>query len=254
MSRPGSPRSVLRRLRRIEPAAAAAEPAPPPELPDFLQRDSLDGGHMRRLIAFLLRPDDNCIDVGANEGTLLAEMARVAPHGHHVAFEPIPHLAAEVAARFPDVDVREAAASNQFGESTFVHVRAAEGWSGLKFRPLPTGDDGDVLELTVKLEPIDEVVDPDRPLALVKIDVEGAEQQVIEGALRTLKTHRPTVVFEHGLGSANEFGTEPDDIHRLLADEVGYRIFDLDGNGPYPLEEFRRTFYAAERVNFVAHG
>jgi FkbM family methyltransferase len=222
-------------------------------VPDFLQRDAVDGGHMRRLIAFLLRPADNCIDVGANAGALLAEMVRVAPDGAHVAFEPIPHLAAEIAQRFPCVEVREAAASNHFGESTFSHVRAAEGWSGLKFRPLPTGEDGDVIELTVKLEPIDDVVDPERPIALVKIDVEGAEQQVIEGALRTLTSHRPALVFEHGLGSANEFGTEPDDIHSLLAHEVGYRIFDLDGNGPYPLDEFRRVFYAAERVNFVAH-
>jgi hypothetical protein len=82
--------------------------------------------------------------------------------------------------------------------------------------------------------------------------VEGAEQQVFRGALETLRRHGPVVIFEHGSGSAEFFETGPADIHALLTDEAGYRIFDLDGNGPYSPEEFKRTFHATERVNFVA--
>lgn len=252
MSPARDPIAILRRLRRSHPGPVPARPEEP-GLPYFLERDARDGENMRRLISFVLRPDDNCIDVGANQGALLNEMCRVAPDGQHVAFEPIPELAAHLAERFPSVDVRTAAASRDFGQASFSHFRKADGWSGLKYRPLPGGDDGEVVQLTVQLEPIDEVVDPDRPLALVKIDVEGAEQQVIEGALGTLQSRSPTVIFEHGLGSANHFDTEPDDIWRLLGDEVAYRIFDLDGNGPYDLDEFKRTYYAKERVNFVAH-
>lgn len=267
MAHPDSPvlsrsRDLRALLRRVRAAIPAPTPTPPPtaaeapsepDLPYFLERDARDGENMRRLITFLLRPDDNCVDVGANAGALLNEMCRVAPDGQHVAFEPIPELADRLRQRFPSVEVRTAAASREFGESSFSHFPTADGWSGLKYRPLPGGDDGEVIELTVKLEPIDEVMDAERPLALVKIDVEGAEQQVIEGALHTLKRHHPTVIFEHGLGSANHFGTEPDDIWALLAGEVGYRIFDLDGNGPYDLDEFKRTYYGKERVNFVAH-
>jgi FkbM family methyltransferase len=248
MSRLRDPRKLLQRLRQ----APTPAPAPGP-VPDWLLRDGLDTTNMRRLVSFLLGPADNAIDIGSNHGSLLAEMVRVAPAGRHVAFEPIPALAAELRARFPGVDVREAAASNHTGEATFSHVRAADGWSGLKFRPLPTGDDGDVVEITVRLEPLDAALDPDLRPTLIKIDVEGAEQQVIEGALGTLRAHHPTVIFEHGLGSANVFGTEPDDIFRLLAGEAGYRIFDLDGNGPYDLDEFKRVYHAAERVNYVAH-
>jgi FkbM family methyltransferase len=247
---------VLRRVRAALPAPTPPPPSAEPverDLPDFLARDARDGENMRRLIAFLLRADDNCVDVGANAGTLLSEMCRAAPQGHHVAFEPIPELAQALQARFPAVEVRTAAASRAFGESSFSHFRAADGWSGLKYRPLPGGDDGVVENLTVKLEPIDEVVDPERPIALIKIDVEGAEEQVIEGALKTLNRCAPTVIFEHGLGSANLYETEPDDIWRLLTGEVGHRIFDLDGNGPYELDEFKRSYYAGERVNFVAH-
>ena len=39
----------------------------------------------------------------------------------------------------------------------------------------------------------------------------------------------------------------------IVNSETRARIFDLDGNGPYALEEFEQSFYAAERVNFVAH-
>ncbi len=253
MSRPRDPRALLRRRLRPEPPAPApAAPAPEP-VPDWLRQDALDNANMRRLVSFVLGPDDSAVDIGCNHGGMLAEMVRVAPNGRHVAFEPIPELAAELRERFPQVQIHEAAASNRSGSTTFAHVRAADGWSGLKFRPLPTGDDGDVLEIEVRLEPLDDVLDPDLRPVLIKIDVEGAEQQVIEGALGTLRTHRPVLIFEHGLGSANVFGTEPDDIFRLLADEAGYRIFDLDGTGPYSLDDCKHSYHTCARVNYVAH-
>jgi FkbM family methyltransferase len=245
-------------LGRARAAAVAARErwrnGAEPEVPYEQLRDHEDNLNMRRLIAFLVREDDNCIDVGANVGGLLTEICRAAPRGRHVAFEPIPDLVEQLAEHFPQVEVRRAAASNRFGTATFAHVHGpAAGWSGLKFRPHPAIDERDVEEIAVQLEPIDEVVDPERSLRLMKIDVEGAEQQVIEGAMRTITAHRPVIVFEHGAGSADVFGTGPDDVWRLLVDEAGLRIFDLDGNGPYTRDELRRNFYEATRVNFVAH-
>jgi FkbM family methyltransferase len=208
---------------------------------------------MRRLLAFALTLDANCIDVGANRGSILAEMRRVAPAGRHIAFEPLPHLSVLLRENFPGVEVREAALSSKSGTADFAYVHGpSEGWSGLLFRPLPSGEQADVEHILVRLEVLDDVLDPDYVPALIKIDVEGAEQQVLEGAMKTLRRHRPIVIFEHGLGSANAFGTEPADIYRLLCDDVGLRLFDLDGLGPYTLSDLERTYYAAERVNFVA--
>jgi FkbM family methyltransferase len=216
-------------------------------------RDQSDFEHIRRLLAFSLAPDSCCIDVGANRGAILAEMVRVAPDGRHIAFEPLPHLSELLRRTFPAVDVHEAALSNHAGTADFSYVHGhSDGWSGLKFRPLPTGEEADVEQIQVKLEVLDEVVDPDRDLALIKVDVEGAEQQVFEGALATLRRHHPIVIFEHGLGSANAYGTEPADVYALLCEEAGLRIFDLDGSGPYTLQELERTYHASERVNFVA--
>jgi FkbM family methyltransferase len=158
-----------------------------------------------------------------------------------------------IRASFPGVELHQAALSDHSGEADFAYVHGdAEGWSGLRFRPLPTGEKPEVEHITVRLEVLDEVLEPDYRPDVIKIDVEGAEHQVLEGALETLRRHRPIVIFEHGIGSADAFGTAPGDIHHFLDVKAGLRIYDLDGSGPYTREEFERVFYAAERVNFVA--
>jgi FkbM family methyltransferase len=220
-----------------------------------MQRDLTDFEQMRRLLAFVLHAEDNCIDVGAHRGAVLTEMVRVAPAGRHIAFEPVPQLCEVLRTGFPSVQVYEAALSDHSGHSDFAHVRGdAEGWSGFRFRPLPTGEEADVENIQVQLQVLDEVLDPEYRPAVIKIDVEGAEHQVLLGGLSTLRRHRPLIIFEHGSGSAETYGTSPGDIHALLGDQLGYRIFDLDGNGPYTLPEFEWTFQTGARVNFVAHG
>jgi FkbM family methyltransferase len=242
---------VAQRSRSVETDPAPGEPD---ALERAMQRDQSDFLNMRRLLGFVLSPQENCIDIGAHRGSVLGEMLRVAPEGRHLAFEPIPELCEVLRQNFPTVEVHEAALSNQPGRSEFAHVRGhAEGWSGLRFRPLPTGEEADVENLDVRLEVLDQVLEPDYRPAVIKIDVEGAEQQVFEGALATLRRHHPIVIFEHGSGSAEVFGTRPGDIYELLRDEAAYRIFDLDGNGPYSEADFERTFYTMQRVNFVAH-
>jgi FkbM family methyltransferase len=252
-------RPRLRRLQETlrlagEPAAPGAALAPSEHpFPELAAIDDRDSAMVTRLLAWSLAPDSCCIDVGAHTGNVLAEICRVAPRGRHIAYEPLPHLAEQLRSGFPDVDVRCAALSDHSGEASFARVRAAEAWSGLVFRPLPGGGEPDLEEITVRLEVLDDALPAGFVPALVKIDVEGAEEQVVRGALRTLRRHKPVVVFEHGLGSANAYGTEPEDLFRLLVVEAGLRVFDLDGGGPYDVERFREAFYAFERVNWVAH-
>ncbi len=255
-------RSLGRALKRIagrrEPVPGGTEAPVPPEgaahpFEELAAADHRDELLMRRLIAWSLGPDSCCIDVGAHQGAVLGEMLRAAPQGRHIAYEPLPHLAEKLRQDFPHVDVRNAALADRSGEASFAHVRAAEGWSGLVFRDLPGGIEPDLVELTTRLEVLDDALDPDFVPALIKIDVEGAEEGVLRGAMRTLSTHRPTVMFEHGLGSANAYGTEPGVVYGLLVDDAGLRVFDLDGDGPYSLGEFERAYFAAERVNWVAH-
>jgi hypothetical protein len=48
-----------------------------------------DFEHLRLLLAFSLPADANCIDVGAANGKVLAEITRLAPRGRHIAYEPL---------------------------------------------------------------------------------------------------------------------------------------------------------------------
>jgi FkbM family methyltransferase len=214
-------------------------------------RDAQDMEHLRLLLAFVLSAKSNCIDIGAHTGDVLREIVRCAPEGRHIAYEPLPHLSRALAANFPRVHVRTAALSNKSGQTSFTHVKSNPGYSGFRQRSYP-GEE--LLELiTVNVEPLDSSLAKDYVPALIKIDVEGGEQQVIEGAIRTITTHKPVIIFEHGRGAAEHYGTGPGDIYNLLCVQAGLRIFDLDGNGPYSRDDLARTFELGNRWNYVAH-
>jgi FkbM family methyltransferase len=198
----------------------------------------------------LLRPDSSCLDIGAHAGSVLRHIVRIAPEGRHVAWEPLPAFAARLRSAFPGVEVRQAALSDRTGERAFAHVVRDPGWSGFVARPTPAG--GDVERLDVRAERLDDVLPAGVEPAFVKIDVEGAEEEVLRGALGTLRRHLPVIAFEHGAGSADHYGTTPESIHHLLTGELGYTISGLDGDGPYDQARFVAIFASGERVNFVA--
>src|SRR5947209_162749 len=89
--------AVSRRLGRPE-ILAAVDPV--------ARRIQADDVAISAILAAALAGDGGYVDVGTNRGQVLAEAVRVSPRGHHIAFEPIPQLADEVAAAFPRVDTR----------------------------------------------------------------------------------------------------------------------------------------------------
>ena len=214
------------------------------------RRNRLDDQHLRLLATFVLKADSNCVDVGCNEGSFLREVLRVAPQGQHIAFEPLPEYADALRRGFPTVDVHEVAIADFTGRSSFVRVIGAEGMSGLRERTY--GRAVQLERIEVAVASLDAALHPDYVPALIKIDVEGGELGVLRGAARVLREHHPIIVFEHGVGGADHYGTRPGDVYRLLVDEIGYRIFDIDGAGPYSLELFEETFTDPRIWNFVA--
>jgi FkbM family methyltransferase len=214
------------------------------------RRDRIDNEHLRLLLAFVLAPDSNCIDIGAHRGDVLREMRRLAPHGQHIAFEPVPESHEALRREFPDVEVRGVAVSDAPGEASFVHVPALPSYSGFRRHTYPSPQATN--EITVRVESLDTALPDGYVPTLIKVDVEGAERQVFEGAIETITRHRPTVVFEHGAGAADHYGTAPEHVYDLLVERAGLRIFDIDGRGPYTRSEFQAVF-TQPIWNFVAH-
>ena len=212
-----------------------------------MRRDRRDGDHLKVLLAAVLSADSDCVDIGANLGTVLLEMRRCAPEGRFVAFEPLPELAERLRALFPAADVRNVALSDRKGEATFYRVPSAASQSSLS----PEAVEGEALEpFTVALDTVDAALPADFAPALIKIDVEGAEEQVLRGAAETLARHKPVVVLEHGT-RAGHFGTTSATIHELLAG-AGLRVYDMDGNGPLSRGEFVAIVERGAIWTFVA--
>jgi len=194
------------------------------------------------LCAAVLRADSNCVDVGANEGHLLRHVVRLAPHGCHVAFEPVPELAAALAQEFPGCDVRQVALADHRGSAAFVHDLHAPSLSGFQrgsHRPEASRD------LIVTVDSLDMALPDDLRPALVKVDVEGAELPVLRGARATLARARPVVVFEHGDAAHSA------EVHALF-EALDYAVLDMDGNGPFDAHDFAATVAGGERWNWFA--
>ena len=164
------------------------------------ERDRRDLEHLRVGLAFSLPATANCIDVGAHTGQVLRDIVRIAPLGRHIAYEPLPHLCAELRREFPAVEIRNVALSRTSAESPFIFVASDPGYSGLRERTYPRPEQLETIQVTT--ERLDDSLDPGYVPAFIKVDVEGAEKWVFEGALETISRHKPIVFFEHGRGAA----------------------------------------------------
>lgn len=214
------------------------------------RRELRDNLATRAVLATALRSNSNAIDVGANQGAMLELITAIAPSGRHIAYEPIPALGAQLAARFPKVEVRNRALSDETGTVEFAHVVDAPAYSGLRERSdLPPGAEL-VERISVTVERLDDALEDTYVPSLIKIDVEGAELNVMRGAAATLERHRPFVLFEHGLGGADLYGSSSGDLFDLLT-AAGLRIFDLEGDGPYSRDGFEAMF-AQPLWNYLA--
>lgn len=206
---------------------------------------------MLRIMKQVLNHDSNCVDVGAHYGSMLSRMTRLAPHGRHVAFEAVPDKVRFLRRKFPHVDVRETALSDEDGEVTFWVNTGQTGFSGLQRH-----GDGSFTELRVTSRRLDEAMTSDRRYHFVKIDVEGAELLVLRGGSGFLRRDHPDLLFECTPDGPAMFGYAPAD----LFDEVvglGYDVHTTRGwlrrHDPVGVDGFLAALqYPFEAFNWFA--
>ena len=207
------------------------------------------------LIRKHLRKDSNCIDIGANMGHILMEIVGAAPNGKHLAFEPIPDLYTSLKRRFSrNTSVYNYALSSQKGNATFNYYPGRPAVSGFRERNNQIQQEPTLL--SVQVERLDDLVPADLKIDLIKIDVEGAEYEVLQGAINVLRKNKPLVLFECGLGGADVYGTTPEQIYDLFS-ECGLAISIIEYFNtrklPFSKEEFCGQFYKNYNIFFIAY-
>ncbi len=70
-------------------------------------------------------------------------------------------------------------------------------------------------------------------IKLMKIDVEGAEHMVIEGAMALLKSSQPDIILEMTDKFLRDLGSSAKKMHQTLS-ELGYRMFEITHDGLLP--------------------
>jgi len=147
----------------------------------------------------LCDPGKVSLDIGANIGMFTWHLRQYSLSA--MAFEPNPYLSGLLQRTFRDsVPVQQVALSNRCGtaslsfpndEHALGSLGTARDWDAQED---PSDKPGDVTAFDVETLRLDDLDLP--PIGFVKIDVEGHELEVLEGAQQTLRTQRPNLLIE----------------------------------------------------------
>ena len=153
------------------------------------------------LVALLKLKEGSLIDVGANIGQTLIKFLKLAPMRPYIGFEPQLAAATSLSAFVHDNQLRDhrivpVGLASKCGLLPFgvrsdfdtagsfaLEKRPKEFYSKITFLPVFTGDSA-LAEMSAP------------PPAVIKIDVEGAEMEVLEGFRQTIAAHQPAIIFE----------------------------------------------------------
>jgi FkbM family methyltransferase len=192
-----------------------------------------------------LRPCDTVCDIGANKGSFIYWLSCWCWNGRVIAFEPQPDLARHLekiceAIKLGNVTVEAKAAYSHSGvRNLFVPVGHQPGAS---LNHKPVGPDV-FATIPVPVVSLDEYFDASDKIALLKIDAEGAEYEILKGAKRILRQHAPLLVLECENRHLRP-GTVQD-VFSYLQD-FGYEGHSVCRNRLYPISQFDVTVHQRE--------
>ena len=180
----------------------------------------------------LIDPGDVVVDIGANVGYLTSLAAtRAGPTGTVIAYEPHPRVFARLcanAARWATrpsigpVELRQAAVSDHAGTARLASGPHFDQNMGLAALHPDDAASDDIDLVSVAVERLDDVIG-DGIIGVLKIDVEGHEPEVLQGAERLLATGQiRDIVFE-------DHDPYPD-VSTELLEAAGYHLIALSND------------------------
>lgn len=188
-------------------------------------------------ISSLLRRGMTFVDVGANKGDFsLLGSALVGATGKVLSFEPEPNNCYWIRRSielngYNNIQLFELALGDTNGDAQLYLARKS-GWHTL----IPHQRGRDAGTLTVKKRTLDACLQEIHldQVDMIKVDVEGAELQVLRGARRTLCNNRQIVLL---VDVHPQMGVNPKDVCDLLL-ELGFSIYELKYPFDKPVERY----------------
>ena len=181
----------------------------------------------KRIMQIVLEDESTFIDVGSHKGEVLELALKISKKGKHFAFEPIPFLFHKLNDKYGSkCEVLNYGLSDQKKQSSFQHVTTNPAYSGIKKRTYPKEEQVETIQ--IQLDTLDNQLKQHDRVDMIKIDVEGAELEVLRGAKKIIEKFHPIIVFEHGLGASDHYNTSPEDILSFF-DDHQYQLFTLKG-------------------------
>lgn len=174
----------------------------------------------------LLRQEDLFVDVGANIGsyTILASSALGA---RSISFEPIPsafdwlkrNVAVNGATQY--VELKNMGVGSKSGRLLFTANQDTTNHVILSSSIEALGDN-----ISVDVDTLDHLLGDTHP-ALLKIDVEGFETEVLDGAHRILSSNSTHAVIMEINGSGVQYGHSDEQLLKKMI-EYGFKTFSYD--------------------------
>lgn len=197
----------------------------------------------------MLRPGMCVVDAGANIGqySMLAA-TKVGPQGRVHSFEPMPRNFQRLTANLANNGLR-----NVFANQTALWREPAELTFGMpegfvrnsgSYAVQPTGN------TAVQATTLDLYTKDFERLDIIKIDVEGAEGNVLLGAAATLRKFKPAIFMEVNRGALRDAGISTAELWGALQ-SLGYRAWRICMLTPHyrPLTNLE----GADQFNILAH-
>ncbi|HEV2885040.1 MAG TPA: FkbM family methyltransferase [Pyrinomonadaceae bacterium] len=186
-------------------------------------------------------------DIGANVGLFAFSAASLAgPTGFVRAIEPDPWLAELlrlsarlISSKCAPVEVLQVAVSESKGIAGFKIAARGRSTNHLEQVEGSTQTGGARASVEVVTVPLDSLLEMSRPPQVMKIDVEGAEYEVLSGSQELLAKVRPLILCEVSSSNAARVGT--------LLRSYGYELFDLDAEKHLRRPVTRPTFNTLAR-------
>lgn len=196
----------------------------------------------------VIKPGSTVIDVGANVGQMTLEAAELTgPSGKVIAIEPAPgnyrilqlHITGN---QFTDrVSALQAACGSKHGGEIILNIYGNETnsvGSGHNTVNLKNHEEG-ITPLRVPLVSIDGLCQEKQIVPqVIKIDVEGAELEVIRGAVQTLKAYQPEVQIGFHPFAFKDVVQATRELIELFR-SCGYEVPAPDKEGKYELQEYQ---------------